>query len=145
MATPEKTPAAAEKNVTREAAPAATAPAIDVEALRAELKAELKAELNAELKAEQASKVAEIGPESEAAHLNTLQLGAMSEELGIPATTVFCDPKKCPPTYVNMFTADDRRIACTSGRVYLFAAGQNLFVHKEDRATCAGLGAAESK
>lgn len=133
MATTEKTTAPAKETVV-----AATAAPVDMDQLRASIRAELEAEL--------ASKVAaEIGPESEASHLNTIQLGAMSEQMGIPATTVFCDPKKCPSTHVNMFTADDRRIACTSGRVYLFAAGENLYVHKEDRNTCANHGAADTK
>ena len=103
----------------------------------AEMRERIQAEIRAEMLAEQQAALEASKPKPGA----SVQLGALSEAMGIPATTVVCDPALCPPTHVNMHTVDDRRVACTTGRVYLFAKGQNLYVNLEDRDTCASHGA----
>lgn len=61
-------------------------------------------------------------------------------------STVEVDPAQCPPTHICMFCAGGyRRIALTTGRVYVFVDGKPQYVHKEDRAEVAAQGGAEYK
>lgn len=59
-------------------------------------------------------------------------------------SAVEIDPAQCPRTHICMFCAGGyRRIALTTGRVYVFVDGKPQFVHKEDRSAVAAQGGAE--
>ena len=53
------------------------------------------------------------------------------------------DPSRCPKTHCNMFFAGPRRVALTSGRVYVFEAGVPQYVHRDDRDAVAAAGGAD--
>ena len=53
------------------------------------------------------------------------------------------DPARCPKTHCNMFFAGPRRVALTSGRVYVFEAGVPQYVHRDDRDAVAAAGGAD--
>lgn len=61
----------------------------------------------------------------------------------VPATTLTVDPSKCPDTHVCMFFASARRVALTSGRIYLFEALKPQYVHRDDRDAVAAAGGGE--
>ena len=61
----------------------------------------------------------------------------------VPATTLTVDPSKCPDTHVCMFFASAKRVALTSGRIYLFEALKPQYVHRDDRDAVAAAGGGE--
>lgn len=63
----------------------------------------------------------------------------------LPVVTPVVDWKQCPKGFVPMFFAGNMRIALTSGRVYVFAAGKPQFVQLDDRDAVAARGGAEFK
>lgn len=88
-------------------------------------KTEAKAEVKAEVKAGETVEV-------------NLKNGGF-----VPATTLTVDPSKCPDTHVCMFFASAKRVALTSGRIYLFEALKPQYVHRDDRDAVAAAGGGE--
>ena len=107
----------------------------------------LKAEVKAELEAERRAAEAVLIEEAKADVANMTGEGVKLETGGSLLVRIVKGDKKlaksCPKEQVAMRALGTRRVACTSGSVYLFHADGIEFINKADRDECAAAGAVD--